>query len=57
MFDTSKSLRKVDVVSYATKAEASVKASWTLALEALSGLQVLKIETGHGWEIPVNGGL
>ena len=45
---------QVDVVSFATKAEASVasaKASWVLAVEALNGLQVVKIETGHGWKV------
>ena len=47
---------QVDVVSFATKAEASVKASWVLAVEALNGLQVVKIETGR--EISrSNGGL
>eukprot|EP00435_Cladocopium_sp_Y103_P016145 s3333_g4.t1 len=35
---------QVDVVSFATKAEACVKASWILAVDALNGLQVVKIE-------------
>ena len=49
---TSSLVMQVDVVSFASKAEASVaSASWVLAVEALNALQVVKIETGHGWKV------